>query len=471
MAYGNRQLRRLYYSLPLTAKNLIASIYGWNQRRIRYGETYREHLAFLHESQYWPNERLFEYQQQRVGTFLRNVIPRTPYYRSHNRYLELADEGAPLDEFPIVVKSQLRQQISDFYHDDSQSMRCQWSQTSGTTGSSISFPVSGEHVQRENAFRALAYEWGGVTLDGRERLAFFAGHPVTYKGRHTPPFWIYDSANAWLYFSSYHLTRQNIRSYLRELERFNPIALAGYPSALYLLALAFEKFGGSLNLRSIFVSSETLLDWQRARIEKALGAKIFNYYGSAENCAHIAECEQGELHLKLEHSAVSVLQSTDAVCQPGETGRLVGTGFDNYAFPLIRYDIGDEITIAENQVAKCGRGGLLIENIFGRVEDYIFTPDGRFVGRLDHLFKNSKNVLEAQLYQEKVDELVCRIVRSEKFSVDDEQEIIDEARARLGPSIEIRLEYVDEIPRTNNGKFRFVVSTINQSQMLDEFAG
>jgi phenylacetate-CoA ligase len=470
MKYGNKSIRSLYYSLPFAAKNLIASAYGWNERRLRYGEAYRQSLSFLRESQYWPNEKLLEYQNQRVQRFLQDVIARASYYRSNNIYSDLLKAKAPLQEFPILAKATLRRETKNFYHEDLGSMHCRWMSTSGTTGSPLISPVTDEHFQRECAFRALAYEWAQVSLDGHERVAFCAGHPVAHADRENPPFWVYDWVNNWLYFSSYHLSKRNLKDYIEELERFQPVMLGGYPSSLYLLALAYEKHGGNLNLRAIVSSSETLFEWQREKIENAFGAKVYNYYGTGETSANIAECEEGELHLKLEHSAVEVLNNRDEPCEPGETGRFVSTGFDNYAFPLIRYDVGDEVTISENQLAKCGRGGLLIEKVVGFKDDYVVTPEGRLVGRLDHLIKDRINIAEAQLYQESVDELLCRIVKMDGYTQADEQAILDEARTRLGPTIKLSFEYLERVPRTKHGKLRFVVSAVNQSKMLDSFA-
>ncbi len=448
----------------------MASAYGARERRARYGATFRESLRFLRESQYWPNERLSEYQTERLPQFLQYVIERTPYYRSHDDYLDLLNADASLEKFPIINKSDLRSQTTSFYHDDYRSVRCRWAHTSGTTGSAIVFPVSLDHFQREYAFRALAYEWGGISLNGGDKVAICAGHPVAHPDRQRPPFWVYDWTNRWLYLSSSNLAKRNLYDYVSELEKFQPAMLAGYPSSLYLLALGFEKFGGRLNLKSISTSSETLLPWQRAKIENAFGVKVFDYYGQAENCAHIVECEAGERHAKLEYSVIEVLDNDNNPCGAGEAGRLVCTGFSNNAFPLIRYDVGDVVTVSRNQVAKCGRGGLLIENIMGRIEDYVATPEGRLVGRLDHLFKDCVNVVEAQLYQENANELICRIVKTAHYTIEDEQAILEEARLRLGSAINIRFEYLDEIPRTGNGKFRFVVSGINQSKILDDFA-
>jgi phenylacetate-CoA ligase len=465
--YGSNKVRALYYSLPITAKNLLASAYGWNERRVRYGKTYHQSLAMLRESQYWSNEQLIEYQHERVQRFLADVVSKTTYYRDHVPYSELVKAQAPLAAYPLLSKATVRREGGNFYHDDLAAMRCRWQSTSGTTGAALTSPLSEEHFQRECAFRALAYEWAGVSLAGQEKVAFCAGHPVADANRQRPPFWVHDWANNWLYFSSYHLTRRNLQNYIDELARFQPVMLGGYPSSLYLLALAYQKSTARLQLRAISTSSETLFDWQRAKIEEAFGAKVFNYYGTGETCANIAECESGELHLKLEHSAVEVLNDRNEPCGPGESGRLVCTGFSNYAFPLVRYELGDVVTISKDQVSACGRGGLLLDSILGRVEDYIVTPDGRFVGRLDHLFKDSANVAEAQLFQENVSEVICRIVKNDGYGIADEQKILEEARLRLGAEIKIKFEYLDQLPRTRNGKSRFVISTLNQSEMLD----
>ncbi|HEY6122033.1 MAG TPA: hypothetical protein VIV66_18895, partial [Pyrinomonadaceae bacterium] len=166
MKYGTKHIRSLYYSLPLPAKNLIATAYGWNQRRVRYGPTYRESLSFLRDSQYWSNEKLREFQRQQVRTFLPSAILKTPYYRGKEEYRRLVDEEAPVTSFPILNKTILRSKTREFYNDDLDKMPYRLVSTSGTTGSPLVSPVTNEHFQRECAFRALAYEWAGVKLDG-----------------------------------------------------------------------------------------------------------------------------------------------------------------------------------------------------------------------------------------------------------------------------------------------------------------
>jgi phenylacetate-CoA ligase len=469
MNYGNKRLRELYFGLPAVAKNFIATVYGYRLRRERYQENFRKNLEFLRESQFWSNEKLLEYQTRQVQKFLADVIENTQYYRKNKIYLDLLGENAALDNFPLLPKQTVRAAQKKFYHSQLKKMPHKFSHTSGTTGSALVFPVEIQHLQRDAAFRALHYEWGGISLDGREKVAFCAGHPVAHFDRNVPPFWVHDRANGWLYFSSYHLTERNLRLYIGELERFQPAMIGGYPSSIYLLARAFQKFGTRhWKIKSIFTSSETLLDFQRAAIENAFGTKVYNYYGNSEMCAHAAECERGEIHLKLEYSAVEILKEQNKFSGAGEeTGRLVCTNFNNRAFALIRYEIGDAIKVAADQTAECGRGGVLLSEIVGRVEDYVLTPDGRFVGRLDHLFKDSLAVEEAQIIQNSLSEIVLRVVKTDDYDSTDERQILDEARLRLGNEIKIRFEYVSAIPRARNGKFRFIVSKINQTESLD----
>jgi phenylacetate-CoA ligase len=468
MSYGSRLTKTLYYSLPRTVKNLFSTVYGFQQRRERYGKDFEKTLSFLEESQYWNNERLKQYQNKCAGAFIVEAAQKVQYYSGQKSFAEYL-KGQDIRTLPILSKDQVRENLTGLYARDLSKIPHRWAHTSGTTGKSLVFPLSKYCFQREYAFRSMHYQWGGVSMQGRDRVATCAGHPVALSDRKMPPFWVYDWSNNWLFFSSYHLSEKNLPAYISELEKFDPVMLHGYPSSVYLLALAFEKYGGKkLNLRSIYVSSETLLGFQRKRIEEAFGVKVYNWYGNSEMCANIVECERGELHLKLEHSLVEILNENDQECQPGQTGRLVCTGFGNSAFPLIRYEIGDSVTIASDQRAKCGRSGQLIEQVNGREEDYVITRDGRFVGRLDHIFKDSRNVIEAQLFQKSVDELIIRIKKKDVYSTKDELAITKEARLRLGKNIEIKFEYVDHISRTANGKFRFMLSYVDQSKILSQ---
>jgi len=91
------------------------------------------------------------------------------------------------------------------------------------------------------------------------------------------------------------------------------------------------------------------------------------------------------------------------------------------------------------------------------------TPDGRWVGRLDHIFKDQLDILEAQILQQNVDAIEVRFVPRASFDARAERGLRKEIRSRLGDEIRIDLRRVEEIPREANGKFRAVKSTVGRN--------
>jgi len=104
----------------------------------------------------------------------------------------------------------------------------------------------------------------------------------------------------------------------------------------------------------------------------------------------------------------------------------------------------------------------MMENVTTKAEDIITTKDGRYISSsiLTHPFKPLHSIAESQIIQEDRDHITVKIVRRENFTPADEQFLLTELKKRLGEGIELRLEYVTEIPRTSAGKFRWVISKV-----------
>ncbi len=85
------------------------------------------------------------------------------------------------------------------------------------------------------------------------------------------------------------------------------------------------------------------------------------------------------------------------------------------------------------------------------------------MGRLDHIFKDQLDILEAQILQQDADAIEVRLVPRLSFDARAEQRLRKEIRSRLGDEIRIDLRRVDEIPREANGKFRAVKSLVGRN--------
>jgi len=461
MNYSNPKFQRIYFSAPYPLKILFSSIYGLKQRNERYGNHFNYYLDLLKNSEYKDNQTLLRELEFEKEKFIEFALNNSSYYK--NVYKGIKN----FKEFQILTKNDLRNHKNSIIVESLLSSS-RMVHTSGTTGSALVFPITKECFQREYAFRAMHYYWAGIDVLKKPRIATFSGHPVADPTRNKAPFWVYDFVNNWLLFSSYHINEESEREYIKKIIEFDPIAFHGYPSTIYLIALAHKKYGRKLrSLKAIFTASETLYDFQRNMIEDVFQTKVYNWYGNTEMCANIVECDKGRMHLKLEHSYVEILDENNQPVKPGERGRLVCTAIGNKAFPLIRYDIGDIAQLSKVEKCECGRGGLIIDFVEGRKEDYIITKDGKKIGRLDHLFKDTLGIKEAQIVQTEVGRIIIKIVPADSFSDKDLNLLKNEIYVRFGNKIDYEIEKVNHISRGANGKFRFVVSEIKNNIIIN----
>ena len=148
--------------------------------------------------------------------------------------------------------------------------------------------------------------------------------------------------------------------------------------------------------------------------------------------------------------------------EEGQPGDLVCTGLFNADMPLIRYRVGDRGSLpADEATCSCGRGLPVIKAIEGRVDDVLYTRDGRRIGRLDPVFKADMPIVEAQIIQETLDRVRIKYVPAADYKPETGEMMAQRLRERMG-AVEVILEAVEEVPRTSSGKFRAVISLVNK---------
>jgi phenylacetate-CoA ligase len=229
--------------------------------------------------------------------------------------------------------------------------------------------------------------------------------------------------------------------------------LWGYTSSLYALAHEVLRLRRrDLAMKVAITNAEPLSPEHRQVIQDAFQCPVRETYGLAEMVVAASECEAGRLHLWPE---MGVAEVHDA--GPDGTGDLVCTGLMNRAMPLIRYRVGDRAALdTAGNACGCGRTLPLLSHVEGRLDDAVYTRDGRRIGRLDPVFKTRLPLHEAQIVQESLSRVRVRVVAGPEVDDAALQPICDRLRDRLG-DVEIVLERVDRIPRTARGKFRSVI--------------
>jgi phenylacetate-CoA ligase len=255
-----------------------------------------------------------------------------------------------------------------------------------------------------------------------------------------------------------------MQRYLDALQGHRIKYLLGYASALHELAEGALHLHRHLEMKVAIVNAEPLLDHQRRAIEEAFQCPVRETYGMAETVAAASECEHGVLHLWPEAGDLEVLEATTPAAK-GQAGELISTGLVNPDMPLIRYRTGDRVALSGKESnCACGRTLPTLAFVEGRVDDLLYTRDGRRVGRLDPIFKGQLPVREAQIIQETLDQIRVRYVPASDFTSSACNSIAERVRARMG-DVRVILEEVGRVPRGANGKFHSVVCKLSQEQI------
>jgi phenylacetate-CoA ligase len=457
-------LEQLYAKSPAFVQNIGVSFYGLKIYRREYGRKFERLLAEFDQRQWFTREQLVEYQAERLRALINHCYEHVPYYRRRmdERKLKPLDIKAVVDiaKLPSLTRDEIRTHFDELVADNVDRSKLILGHTSGTTGSPLEFYYDSYTCLVKNAA-----DWRQKRLAGinpGDRMAFFLGRVVVPIAQSKPPFWRKNWLLNHTFFSSFHMSPQNLATYIEQLKSLNPSAVEGYPSTMFIIASYLNSIHQTLPVKAAFTSSETLFPHQREAIEKAFDCRLFDFYGMAERVVFATECEahQGR-HINDDFGITEIMASDGQPAQAGEMGRIYATGLHNYAMPLVRY-VTSDITALKATQCSCGRSFPLMEDITTKAEDIITTLDGRYISSsiLTHPFKPMHMIEESQIIQEDPGHVRIKIVRRPDYQDKDSQHLLNELGKRLGEGMKIEIEFVDSIERTKNGKFRWVISKV-----------
>jgi phenylacetate-CoA ligase len=458
----------IYARAPIWLQNCLVSLRGWEYRfrRASDGDIHR-HLEFLLKTQWWSLEQFREYQTHLLQETLREAFRGVPYYRTLRQQLscEPEDFKGPEDlrKLPILEKTAVRNNEDQFLNPRFTSKGCTQGFTSGTTGTPLRLFEGREAFSRRWAFVARLRSWAGCRSPVHPRRVQFTGRNIVpnsqHPGRHA--YWRFNGFSNSLLCSTTHLGQDTVPYYVRKLCRFRPEVIEGYPSAILILARVAR--GLQLPLprpKSINVSAETFSAEDREELERAFGCRVFNQYAASEPSCFWCDCEHGVMHVNPEYGISEIVDANGAHVSVGQEGDVVVTSCLNPAMPLIRYRLGDTAVLGPATRCACGREMPRIIRVTGRRDDMLFIPERGYVGRLDPAFKGLRNIIEAQIVQEGLDDIRVRLVPDANYDPGSTVKLIANLRAKLGMQVRITVELVNRIPRGPNGKFRSVVSNV-----------
>lgn len=452
---------KLYSLVPDFLQNLMVTLYNIKAYKIRYGVDYQKYKNQIQTNRNLSIVDLKAYQSNRYTHFINFVLTHSPFYKELYKDIENVSSIENLSKLPILKKEDLRKNIDQIIINTTEEL--EKSKTGGTTGKSLEVKFRFKNTQERFAmlddFRnRFGYELG-------KKTAWFSGkNLLTKKDIQKNRFWKTDFYHHVRYYSTFHIKEEYLKYYVENLMKFQPEYFVGFPSSI----LEIAKYGLKHNydfpagiVKAIFPTAETITDEVREPIERFFKTKMYNQYASSEGAPFIFECEKGNLHLELQSGVFEILDENN---QPTKSGRLVVTSFTTEATPLIRYDIGDSITLEdETEKCTCGNQNPLVKEILGRIDDYVYSPENGKInlGNVSNTLKDTHGIVRFQAIQNELSGIILKIIIDQKeFTPEAEKKFIENWRDRIGNKMDLKIDYVSEIPVEKSGKYRIVKNNI-----------
>ncbi|SFL44949.1 Phenylacetate-coenzyme A ligase PaaK, adenylate-forming domain family [Halogranum rubrum] len=331
-------------------------------------------------------------QRRRLAEMLSFARRQSRFYKQH--YADVP-EGSDLTQYPPVTKSMLMEHFDDvvtdtaitkaeidaFVADETKvgerylGMYPVWT-TSGTTGE------PGIFVQDETAWTisdVLGDRWVVPAMVGISplsklvtqnlRIALIAvsgGHFAGAAGLEMMRRESVYGARRLRLFSP----KSPIDDLISALNQYQPAILEGYSTVFVELARGQQDGRLDISPALVLPTAEPISETQKQMLRDSFDCVVRELYGATEFVPIAVECEHGNLHANIDWV---VVEPVDENYQPIERGTpsdtVLITNLSNRVQPLVRYDLGDSITMYEER-CPCGSAFPIME-VGGRQGDVL----------------------------------------------------------------------------------------------------
>ena len=391
------------------------------------------------------DEELNRRNEEQFLKIFRRAYDKSPFY--HKLYTEAGikkEDITGLDDIkklPVVTKDMVKKHAREML-----TVSPRWVNevyTSGSTGTPLKVYRSWPSIWRTQAYSYCARKLNGYTY----------GQPlISVRGnldrrKHSMKVHLSNT----LFLSSYHISINTFQQYYDLIVKHKPVAIEGYPSSLYSIALLLKETGRKLSIPVAFTSSETLLDYQRALIEEQMGTEIFDRYGMTERTIFLFESARHDGYHEAPGYSINEYLEDGEIC----------TSLINEAFPLIRYRSNDMMEMAESTTEI---PPVVVKRIKARVEDCLYCKDGSRMTIVDFIIDGVMAIKYTQLIQDKEGKLLINIVPDTGFCDADIKQIEHNIIHRIGAGnvdYSINLISEQELIYTSRGKYKFLINLMD----------
>lgn len=462
--------RRLWESTPRLIKSVLQPGLNLFNPAWLLGREFRRQETFVRVTEHWTADQAKAYQLQQLQRICRLAYEKSEYYKQVFSTCGFrVNDFRSLDDFrqiPSIDRQAIRDHIEEMCTFPVNSPDVEVVSTGGTSGEPVRFIQPVERSAIEYAYLVASWQRSGFSLG--IPLAVLRGRVV--RPNRQGLYHEYDPLLRQHYYSSFHMSDENMKRYLEHIATIGPCFLHVYPSTVAAMARFILRSGKQApeNIQSVLAESEIVYPEQQRMVEEVFGCQYFSCYGQSEKVVLAAGCEKSDdYHVWPTYGYFELLdEEGNQVTEPGQRGEIVGTSFINSVMPFIRYRTGDWATYVGSRCEACGREHTIIRDIRGhRTQEVLIAADGFEIpwAALNVHDDTFIRVRQFQFVQETPGQAVLRLVPTDSFGEDDAARIRRNLARKLDGQLSFTIELVDAIGLSIRGKAIYVDQRIGYS--------
>ena len=371
-----------------------------------------------------------------------------------------------LHSFPVLTKDIIRCNFEALKSADLPKRKWYFNTSGGSTGEPARFIQDYDYAARSGALKLLYSRLAAGQEIGESEIRLWSSpRDMNRSSKSQMAQLVNKLANIHI-LSAFRLDPETIRQHINTLNKRKPKLMVAYTSSMYEIA----KFAELNNLNvvpqnAIIVTAGTLYPYMRETIERVFQCPVYTRYGSRE-VGDVA-CERpgrDGLWVAPWGNYVEIVDANGNRVRDGVPGEILLTSLSNYAMPLIRYQIGDRGALSPPEANSGNEYGQVLSQILGRTIEVFVNTKGSIVeaGYFMPLLYFRDWISRYQVIQKSPSSVLFKIVSSgSEIPSEELDEIASKTKLIMNDDkCEAHFEFVDEIPASDSGKFRFLVSDI-----------
>jgi len=417
------------------------------------------------------NKKLKEFQEESLKKLLLHAYQNVPYYtRIFNEIGIIKNSNncdlSKFNQIPILTKDKIKKNFHELTSKDYLKRKWYYYHSGGTTGEPFTFILDINYQKWDKATtKYYKKNMVGFNKNNPKNIYLWGSEKEIFTKVENPKEIIQNWLNNTKMLNSFNLTEVNMEKYIKIINSFKPVYILGYPNSLNDLSRYIkEKKYQIYSPKFVISSAEVLREDMRKTITEVFKTKVLDFYGSRETASIAGECKNGSMHLFSFNNLIEILDKNNQLVKNNQEGRVIVTNLHNYSMPFIRYELGD-IALFGDTNCECGNPLPILKKITGRVLEHFVREDGSIVPAEFFMFLfieyNNKGIIKKyQVIQETYKKIKILIVLDGNLSESEKLDFEDKIRIAMGTDIEIVWEFVNDISKTQSGKYLYTQSKV-----------